>query len=203
MTTEEHYPLKALDVSNYQRVVEWEKVHAAGYRFAAIKASEGTSFFDPYAKENVEGCREHGLGFSLYHYAHPSESPRREARHFLEIAHEILRPGDTSPCLDLEVTEGLSPMQLWRWQHTFSAVVQEAFGGTVILYTYRAFLEADIWLPHRHRPIWGADYGSVPASVLAGWHAWQYTSSGRVPGINGPVDLDSILKPLPKVGRKA
>ena len=196
------FPAKALDVSNYQGRINWRKVHDAGYRFAAIKATEGTGFVDPYAARNTRRARAAGVKFSLYHYAHPSESPRREARHFLDIVLDLVRVGDPCPALDLEVTEGLSPQQLWRWQHTFSGMVEEALGGTVILYTYRAFLEADIWLPSRHRPIWGADYGSVPESVLRGWHAWQYSSSGRVPGIRGPVDLDSILKPLPIIGRK-
>lgn len=198
------YPARALDVSNYQGRIKWRDVAAAGYRHAAIKASEGTGFVDGYVRRNVEGARAHGVRFSLYHYAHPSESPRREARHFLDVLDslDLVRVGDLAPSLDLEVTEGLSPYDLWRWQHTWGNIVGEALGTTTILYTYRAFLEASIYLPRRHRPIWGADYGSVPKSVLAGWHAWQYSSAGRVPGISGPVDLDSILKPLPLIGRK-
>jgi GH25 family lysozyme M1 (1,4-beta-N-acetylmuramidase) len=196
------YPVHALDVSNYQKRVDWNKVHAAGYRQAAIKATEGTGYVDPFVSRNVDHARDAGVRFSLYHYAHPSESPRREARHFLTVARELVKVGDPCPCLDLEVTEGLNPHALWRWQHTFSTIVEEAFGGHVILYTYRAFLEADLYLPPRHRPIWGADYGSTPKRVLDGWHAWQYTSDGRVPGVPVPCDLDSILKPLPTIERK-
>lgn len=196
------YPVKALDVSNYQGRISWRRVRRDGFRLAAIKATEGTSFVDAYAASNVRGARRAGIVPVLYHYAHPSNSPRTEAQHFLSVALPLVKIGDPCPALDLEITEGLTPYQLWRWQHTFAHIVEETLGGRVILYTYRYFLESDIWLPKHHRPIWGASYGSTPESVVAGWHAWQYTSSGRVAGIRGPVDLDSILKPLPQIERK-
>jgi GH25 family lysozyme M1 (1,4-beta-N-acetylmuramidase) len=197
-----HYPAKALDVSNYQRRVDWRRVARDGFRFAAIKATEGTGFVDPYVARNVHGARKNGIAPVLYHFAHPSNSPRAEARHFLRTALPLVRVGEPCPALDLEVTEGKTPYQLWEWQHTFSLIVEEALGGHVILYTYRAFLESELWLPRHHRPIWGADYGSVPASVLSTWHAWQYTSSGSVSGVRGACDLNSILKPLPTIRRK-
>lgn len=196
------YPAKALDVSGYQGRVDWKHVHEAGFRFVAIKATEGTSFVDPLLDRNASHAREAGLRVALYHYAHPSESPRREAKHFLDVALGHSKHGDIAPALDLEVTEGHGPRALWRWQHAFCELVADALDTTPILYSYLAFLDADIWLPPKHRPIWGAAYGHVPAATLAHWHAWQYTSSGNVPGISGRVDLDSIRKPLPTIGRK-
>lgn len=198
------YPAKALDVSNYQGWIDWQRVAADGYRHAAVKASEGLSYVDPYAKRNAANARAAGVRVSLYHFAHPSESPLREARHFLDVAlgEKLLRQGDPAPALDLEVTEGLGPHALWRWQHTWGEIVGEALGTTTILYSYLFFLQDDLYLPPKHRPVWGAAYGHVPTDVLQRWHAWQYTSSGSVPGIKGRVDLDSILKPLPTIGRK-
>jgi lysozyme len=192
----------ALDVSEYQGRIEWRQVADAGYRHAAIKATEGTSHVDGRLKHNADHARDAGVHASLYHYAHPSESPRREARHFLDVAFDLVEIGDPAPVLDLEIAEGLSPHQLWQWQHAWGEIVGQAFGTTTILYTYSAFLFDSIWLPRRHRPIWGADYGHVPASTLAEWHAWQYSSVGTVPGVPGRVDLDLILKPLPTVTRR-
>lgn len=199
------YPAKGLDVSAYQGRIRWRDVHADGYRFVAIKATEGTSFVDPKLLDNAPHAREAGLRVCLYHYAHPSESPRREAKHFLDVvlAHrDLARHGDIAPALDLEVTEGLDPRALWRWQHSWCELVADALHTTPILYSYLYFLEADLYLPPKHRPIWGAAYGHVPAATLARWHAWQFTSSGSVSGISGRVDLDSIRKPLPTIGRK-
>jgi len=197
------FPLKALDVSEYQGRIDWHKVRRAGYRHAFIKASEGTSEVDRCLVANVRGARRAGLQIGLYHYAHPSQSPRDNARHFLRYASELVKVGDIAPLLDLEVTEGLDMYELWRWQHRWCEIVGEAFATVPMLYSYRYFLEAYIWFPHKHRPIAGADYGRPPAETLAGWHVWQYTSAGRVPGIAGDVDLDLIRKPLPTVHRSA
>lgn len=195
---------KALDVSNYQGRINWRRVADAGYHNAAIKATEGLGFVDPFVKRNVEQARRAGVRFSLYHFAHPSESPTREAKHFLDVAlgEKLLRHGDPAPALDLEVAEGLGLHALWRWQHTWGSIVGEALGTTTVLYSYLFFLQADLYLPPKHRPIWGAAYGHVPQATLDRWHAWQYSSAGLVPGISGRVDLDLILKPLPTIGRK-
>lgn len=200
--TEISYPAKALDVSNYQDRVNWSRVRRDGFLFAGVKLTEGTGFVDRYGRRNMRGARAAGILPVPYHFAHPSNSPRHEARHFLDVAMPLVEIGEPCPALDLEVTEGKSPMELWRWQHTFSEIVEEALGGSVILYSYRAFLDFDIWLPKHHRPIWGADYGGVPTAVRAEWHAWQYSANGSVAGIGGAVDLDSILKPLPTIRRK-
>jgi lysozyme len=192
---------KALDVSNNNGRVDWPKVHGAGYRHAFAKASEGESFVDDQVKRNAEHARAAGVSLSLYHFGHPGNSARREARHFLEVAVPLVHVGDPCPVLDLEVKEGLSWEELWHWQHTFGAIVGEAFGCPTMIYSSESFLAA-IPFPRHHRPLWGAAWGHVPASVLDRWHVWQYTSAGRVPGISGLVDLDSIRKPLPKIGRK-
>ena len=193
---------KALDVSEYQGRVDWRKVKAAGYRFALAKATQGTGFVDHYAERNATHAHEVGIPLALYHFAEPGTSPKLQARHFLDVAIPLVHVGGPAPVLDLEVEQGLSPRQLWKWQHVFCSIVAEALDTIPVLYSFESFLADSIELPPRHRPIWGAAYGSVPSSVLAGWHAWQYSSSGRVPGITGRVDLDLILHPLPTIGRK-
>lgn len=202
------YPAKGLDVSAYQGRINWHDVARGGFTHAAIKATEGGGekerYFDRMAARNVEHARAAGIRVCLYHYAHPNESPRREARFFLDhvLGEKLVKHGDIAPALDLEVTEGHGPHALWRWQHTFCELVAEALQTTPILYSYLSFLANDIHLPPKHRPIWGAAYGHVPTATLRTWHAWQYSSSGSVSGISGRVDLDSIRKPLPTIGRK-
>lgn len=196
------YPQKALDVSNYQGRIDWKRVHAAGFRHAFIKASEGNSFTDGYLERNVEGCREHGIRPQLYHFAKPEQSPASNARRFLEAARGHLKVGDPVPVLDLEETGGHGPHMLWAWQHHFGGIVGDAVGATTALYSYLSFLEHALYLPPLHRPIWGAAYGHVPQAVLVGWHAWQYSSSGNVSGISGRVDLDSLRKPFPTIRRE-
>lgn len=193
---------KSFDVSEFQGRPDWKAIHAAGYRHAFAKATEGEVEIDSQVKRNAEHARSAGVKLSLYHYAHPGQSAKRNAKHFLSVAVELVKVGDPCPVLDLEVTEGKSPEALWRWQHEWGSIVGEAFGCTTALYSYLYFLAHDLYLPPKHRPIIGAAYGHVPSATLALWHGWQYSNAGRVPGIGTLVDLDSIFKPLPTIGRK-
>ena len=194
---------KALDVSEYQGRVKWSEVHGAGYHHAFAKATEGIAEVDHELERNAHNAREAGVKLALYHFAHPSESAKGNAHHFLRTALGVkaLHVGDPCPVLDLEVAEGHDKRSLWRWQHTWGEIVGEALGCTTALYSSASFLMDDLWLPLHHRPIWGAAWGHVPAWQLARWHAWQYSAAGRVPGISGLVDLDSILRPFPTIGR--
>lgn len=192
--------MKAIDVSEYQGRISWWRVHKDGIRHAFVKATEGTTLVDRRLRRNVRGCRRHGVAVSLYHFAHPGESPLANAHHFLRSTHGLIRVGDPAPVLDLEVSEGLTSAALTRWARAFFSVIDNHFGTEGILYSYLDFLERDVF-PLPAHPVWGADYGSVPADVLATWSAWQYSSAGRVRGISGPVDLDSIRKQLPTVRR--
>lgn len=194
--------MKALDVSNNNGRIDWQKVAGAGFRHAFIKASESDNFTDRDAERNVAGCRKHGITPQLYHFANPSLTPAANARRFLAAAADLLHVGDPVPVLDLETTGGHGPRSLWAWQHHFCGIVGEAVGRAPALYSYLYFLEHDLYLPPRHRPIWGAAYGHVPTATLHSWYAWQYSSSALVPGISGRVDLDSILKPFPTIRRK-
>lgn len=196
------YPKKALDVSNNNGRVNWSHVHGDGFEHAFAKATEGQVFIDGQVRRNAEQARAAGVKLGLYHYAHPAESPRDNAKHFLSVASSLVEVGDPAPTLDLEITGGLSPAELWSWQHTFCELVGEALETVPMLYSFESFLADSIVWPVHHRPLWGAAWGSVPDGVLDGWHVWQYSASGRVNGISGLVDLDSILQPLPTIGRK-
>jgi lysozyme len=199
--SENDYPRRAFDVSGNNGRVDWKKVrHEAGYRHAFAKASEGESFVDDNLRRNVTGARSNGIALGLYHFAHPSESPQANARHFLRTIIPHVRVGDPAPTLDLEVAEGLSRWELWRWQHTFCRIVAEALNVVPMIYGSASFLDSIPW-PRHHRPFWGAEWGHVSAATLRSWHVWQYSAVGRVAGIYGVVDLDSILRPIPTIRR--
>lgn len=192
---------KALDVSNNNGRVNWSEVHAAGYRHAFAKATEGNSFVDDQLKRNVEHARSAGVKLGLYHFAHPALGARANAEHFLRTIAPLVRVGDPIPWLDLEVAEGHSWEELWHFQHNFGRIVGEAFGCVCGLYSSASWLSS-IPFPKHHRPLWGASWGHASRAELDGWHVWQYSAAGRVSGIGGLVDLDSILKPIPTIGRK-
>jgi GH25 family lysozyme M1 (1,4-beta-N-acetylmuramidase) len=113
-----------------------------------------------------------------------------------------LEPGDLRPALDVETPfGGLSAAQLQHWIRTWVQRVEAALGARPVIYTNASSWQATantIEFADAGHPLWVAHWGvaspSVPASFWGGngWSVWQYTSSGRVKGIKGRVDLNRL-----------
>lgn len=187
-----------IDVSPYQGLVVWEKVKAAGHTHAYIKASEGLTLPENawWLTNTVKRARDAGVQVGLYHYAHPSNAPHREAAHFLEVAGSHLLPGDIRPALDLEVSEGHSWEYLNDWKAQWLAVVDQHVRSLAVFYSYWYFVKQ--MRLYASRPVWGAYVGGkLPAGT--DWTMWQYSFTGEVDGISGHVDLDRIVKAVPTI----
>ena len=68
--------MKGLDVAKYQLDIDWAQVAAAGYEWAAFKATLGTKVVDPKFAQNRAGAEAAGIRYRLaYHWITPNESP--------------------------------------------------------------------------------------------------------------------------------
>ena len=191
-----------IDVSHWQGVIDWRAVRAAGKRFAYIKASDGTTFVDDRYATNRAQAKAAGLVVGAYHFAKPSAlagDAVAEADHFVATAAWV--KGELLPVLDLESTGGLSTVALTDWAKAFLGRVYATTGVRAVIYVSPTFWStrladtrwfADngyqvLWIAH-----WTSGSPTVPASNWGskGWTFWQYSSTGTVPGIDGPVDLD-------------
>ncbi len=187
-----------IDISHYQGSVNWSKVKADDITFAFMKATEGTSYADPTLATNWSGAEKVGIYRAAYHFARPSTasgSAAAQARFFVSKAGKFADPGDLPPVLDLEATGGLGPSALRSWVSTWLSTVEDLTGRVPILYFSPYF-----WIDHlgnstafSRYPLWIAHYTSGSPLVPGGWTRWtfwQRTSSGRVAGIAGNVDLN-------------
>ena len=66
--------LPGLDVSSWQGNVDWATVAANGARFAYVKATEGTSYVNPYFTQQYGGAYDVGLVRGAYHFGLPDRS---------------------------------------------------------------------------------------------------------------------------------
>lgn len=189
-----------IDVSHWQGSVDWAKVRSDGITFAFMKATEGTSYADPTLTTNWAGAQSAGVYRAAYHFARPSTaagSAANQARFFVSRAGVFQGVGDLPPVLDLEATGGLGPAALKAWVATWLSTVEQLTGRTPILYFSPSF-----WTDHvgnstafTRYPLWIAHYTTGSPRVPGGWPTWtfwQRTSSGRVDGIGGRVDLNSF-----------
>lgn len=194
---------EGIDVSHWQGTIDWNQVAASGKRFAFMKASEGTTLVDDTYAGNRAQAKALGLYVGAYHFARPGRNVGdaiAEADYFLAMSQLVA--GDLLPVLDLEVTGGLTPVELQEWVKSYLGRIYERTGARGVIYTSPTFWRNNMadtnWFAiNGYRTLWIAHWISGPAPTVpggnwggTGWTFWQYTSSGSVPGITGRVDLN-------------
>ncbi len=194
--------LSGPDVSRWQhpggKAISWSAVRGAGATFTIIKATEGSTYVNPYFRGDRDGARAAGLVVGGYHYARPAmpiSTAVAQARAFAGTLGPLDAAGTLPPVLDIETSGGLTPGQLVTWSQTFLETLQQRTGRVPVVYTYPSFWKvqmADSSAFTRY-PLWLAAYRSTPPAPVGAWDAWtiwQYSASARLPGISGDVDMN-------------
>ncbi len=208
-----------VDVSRFNGTIDWTAARQAGVRFAFVQASRGTGLdcdvkpdscgADPLYAANYAAARAAGIRVGPYHRAFiDPETPAQtrtdamtEANVFLASV-GTLQPGDLRPVIDFETPfDGASAANLRVWLRTWLTRVGDALRTKPIIYTnlssWNLIGNVREFAKRGHR-LWVANWNvrkpMVPAMNWAGrgWSVWQYTSSGRLPGFSGRVDLNRL-----------
>lgn len=195
---------KGIDVSRHQGAVDWAKVKAAGIEFALIRAGYGMYLdqIDERFTQNMTGAIRNGIpvGVYWYSYADKVEEAREEARVCLEVIQPYKGKITLPVFFDQEYEdEILAASKATRTEccKVFLDTIKKA-GYTPGMYASQDWLLNKInrnQLPS-DTVIWCAKYSNAAPSIK--YDIWQYTSEGRVAGINGDVDLDTGVDILPK-----
>jgi GH25 family lysozyme M1 (1,4-beta-N-acetylmuramidase) len=205
---------RGVDVADYQERpgINWKKVAAAGIQFAAIKATEGDYYRNPYALRDLAAAKAAGLSVLAYAFAIPngagaSANPATQADYLVNY----LSRGGVSPLppleLDIEYNPyhggecyGLSRTKMASWIGTFVREIQRRTGRQPTIYTPGPWWQTCTGSSSdfAQTPLWVPDYtGGHSPDPVPGWNRWglwQYTSSGTVHGIKdaGSTDLDRL-----------
>lgn len=192
-----HYAVHGTDVSKYQGDIDWSRTKSSGISFAFIKATEGGDILDPKFMRNWAAAKKAGVARGAYHFYYFCTPPATQARWFIRNV-----PRDTKampPVLDMEwnphspTCKRRPPAEtVKREMKIFLDIVSRHYGQKPIVYTTPDFFEQNrldrisgvsFWL----RSTAGhpqEKYGDHP------WVFWQYTGTGKVPGIKGKADLN-------------
>lgn len=189
-----------IDVSKWNREIDWEKVKAAGVDFTIIRAgyrgsSTGALVVDPYFETNIRGATAAGLKVGVYFFTQAMDEVEavEEASMVLELVREYQL--DYPIFIDTEGAGGTGRADGLTVETR--TLVCDAFCRTVENAGYDAGVYASRnWLYNRvqaekleNHYIWLAEYRSAP--LYDGYyHMWQYTSKGQIDGIEGNVDMD-------------
>lgn len=187
---------QGIDVSHYNGNIDWQQVAAAGKTFAFIKATEGTKYQDNQFLINVQGAREANILVGAYHFlnATTADGARQEAANFARALDSAGGRLDLPPVMDYENNpKGLTPAQINEVAHAFLDEMERLTGRQPIVYTGNVFASKFDPTFSMYK-LWVARYSTTqkPTAVPAwnNWWAWQYSSTGSVPGIRYQVDLD-------------
>ncbi|MFG3228529.1 lysozyme [Kitasatospora sp. NPDC048194] len=200
-----------LDVASYQGNVNWPSVAAGGARFAYVKATEGTSYTNPYFAQQYNGSYNSGLIRGAYHFALPNNSSgSAQANYFVDHGGGWSADGRTlPPALDIEYNPygatcyGLSQSAMVSWIRSFNDTVHSRTGRYPTIYTttnWWATCTGNYGGFGATNPLWIARYASTVGTLPNGWSYqtfWQYSDSGTFPGdqdlFNGATDRLSAL----------
>lgn len=196
-----------IDVSSHQGRIDWEKVKAAGIEFAIIRAGYGLTFVDEQFKRNAAECNRLGIPCGAYWFSYAT-TPKKAQQEALALLNLVKPYRMEYPlCFDLEYDtlryakqQGVTIGKAQATAHAkaFLSEIEKA-GYYAMNYANKDYLinmfnmgvlaRYDLWYA-----LWGAkkdrDCG-----------IWQYSSSGRVNGISGNVDMNQAFKDYPAIMR--
>jgi hypothetical protein len=105
--------------------------------------------------------------------------------------------GDLPPTIDVEVTADQSAAAIAERLRATVTTIENAIGVTPMIYASPKFWNETLQSPNfNDLPLWVAHWG-VPCPstpwVWPDWAVWQTESTGSLPGIVGPVDIDRTV----------
>lgn len=188
----EGHSVYGVDVSHYQKQVDWAQVKENEVTFAFIKATEGVTLQDRKFEENWEGAEKAGIIKGAYHFYLPYLNPKEQAAHF--ISKVKLNPGDLPPVLDVEV-RGKRPAEQFRKDlKVWLDRVEAAYGAKPIIYTGYKFYVDYLAGHFDDYHLWIAHYKVSKLRLEKDYKTklafWQHTDGGVVNGIEGVVDCN-------------
>ena len=185
---------RGIDVSQWQGMIDWEKVKASGIEFAIIRCGfsvDKEKYDDKYWRRNVSECERLGIpyGVYLYSYAQDTEWALSEAEHVLRLlkGHKPYYPvyfdmedKSTEDC-DLAAIATAFCNKIKAAGYKVGVYANKYWWETKL--TDKCFSQWDRWVAQ-----W-----SSSCTYKGAYSIWQYSDNGRVDGIDGPVDLDYLV----------
>ena len=200
---------KGIDVSKWNGTVDFKAVKNAGYDFVIINAGYGRYIHqkDPFFEINYQNAKDAGLdvGAYWYSYAKTAADAELEAKTFVEAVWG--KKFEYPLCFDIEDISqaGLSNKTINDMCKSFCSYLEKN-GYYAVIYSFGGWLENRINATNKKTyDIWLAEWtnASKPYVYTGTYGMWQFSSTARVPGINGDVDVNRAYKDYPTIIKNA
>jgi len=190
--------MKVIDVSKHQGRIDWKKLKGK-IDGAIIRCGYGQDLVkqdDERFKENVEACISLGIPFGVYIYSYATtiKGAKSEAEHVIRL----LAPykGKLSFPVYYDLEEAGTEKGAVERAIVFGDII-EAEGYWCGIYANQYW-----WRTHLKNGLdrftkWVAKYSTQKPEIKGTYDIWQYTSSGKLDGINGRVDMNYCYRDFP------
>lgn len=198
--SDEKYPVKGIDVSAYQGIIDWDIISKQNIDFVFIKATEGSNFVDERFSDNWKSGTKTSLRIGAYHFFSYDSVGSTQAENFIKTVPKI--DGMLPPVIDIEfygdkeknppskvdVQKNLSEMiYLLKAYYGLQPIIY-ATQKSYELYVSGSFFENDIWI----RSVFSAPKMKDNRPYMF----WQYTDREKLDGYNGKekyIDMNVFL----------
>jgi len=192
---------RGIDVSKWQKDIDFNKVKASGISFVIIRAGYGKEISqkDPYFEKNYAKAKAAGLhvGVYWYSYADTIDAAKKEAATCLAT----IKGKQLEYPVYFDVEE---KQQFAKGKNfcdsiitTFCNAIEKA-GYYAGLYMSTSYLNNYVSKAVRERyTVWVAQYGKK-CSYNGPYCIWQYSSKGQVPGVAGNCDMNECYVDFPE-----
>ena len=190
-----------IDVSKWNKEIDWAQIKKEGVDFAVIRAGyrgsvSGSLVVDPFFEQNIKGAAENGIDVGVYFFTQAVNE--REAVEEASIVMSLVQGYDISYPIFIDTEGAGGKGRADDLDVVERSVICQAFCETIRSGGYKAGVYASKnWLNNRlditkfsaDNVIWLAEYRDQP-TYGGTYGMWQYTSSGRINGIEGKVDFN-------------
>jgi lysozyme len=203
VATAHRHAIHGIDISKWQGAIDWRAVRAAGTRFVFLKATEGGDHEDSRFRENWAGARAAGIPTGAYHFVYWCRPAHEQAQWFVQHIPQTNDALTLPPVLDVEWNghSRTCPRKVSREaaiekMRLMLRELEQHTGRRPIIYTDIPFHKDVIEGTSEFEgyPFWIRSTAARPEERYANrrWEFWQYTTTGRVPGIRGDVDRNAF-----------
>ena len=197
--------IKGIDVSTFQKSVDWQQVKADGVRFTILRAGFGDGNQDVMFESHMKGALDAGLDVGIYWFLYPTSAAeaRQEARKCLKILEPYKGKINYPIYADYEYDsdryaqeQGVAVTKAFRTDCIVAFCEEiESAGWYAGWYANLDYIRNQVDMTRLKRyDLWLADYTGGPDYDCG---MQQYTSSGQVSGITGGVDCNTAFRDYP------
>ena len=186
---------RGIDVSHYQNQIDWNAVsREKDVTYVYIKVTENAGLIDKMFQTNLREARRVGIPVGCSHFFSPTASPMAQLKN-LTSAVPHLKDHDLIPMIDVEVKGKASPEDMRHRLKQFLKGVEDYYGVKPLIYTGMNFYNKYLAGHFDDYLFMIAKYSEGTPELTGNprFAMWQYSASGRVKGIKGPVDRSCFM----------